>query len=282
MSCEEFQEIAGEVARRESRAPGKDIAATIDPRERTGALAHIEECGRCRQVFVAQKELSERLRNMADEMNALHPPTSLEAKVLAAFRDRNRVSAIHPARQSFGSRRRYWALAAAAGLLFVFGMFVWQISSSRRQVQPVGATNETARGSATDQASSSPNAVSGTPTLIQASNGAAPKRLRPRRRLAPAQTATVAAAKQAETDPEVISAKAEVKEIATDFVPVGYGSALDLRDGGQLVRVELPRSALTRFGLPMNMNRADERVKADVLVGPDGLPRAIRFVLAIN
>jgi len=74
-----------------------------------------------------------------------------------------------------------------------------------------------------------------------------------------------------------------IEEIATDFVPVGYGSALDLRDGGgQLVRVELPRSALTRFGLPMNMNRADERVKADVLVGPDGLPRAIRFVMAID
>jgi len=28
----------------------------------------------------------------------------------------------------------------------------------------------------------------------------------------------------------------------------------------------------------MNMDRADERVKADVLVGADGLARAIRFV----
>jgi hypothetical protein len=285
MSCEEFQEIAGEVARQESRAAGKDIAgltAATDPRERAGALAHIEKCGRCRQEFVAQKELSERLRSMADEMNAFHPPSSLEAKVLAAFRDRNRVSAIHPARQSFGSRRRYWALAAAAGLLFVLGMFVWQISSSRPRVQPLAATNETARGSVSDQIPSPSNAVSGTSTIIQASKGAAPKRPRPRRHQAPAQTATAAAAKQSATDPEVISTKAEVKEIATDFVPVGYGSALDLRDGGQLVRVELPRSALTRFGLPMNMNRADERVKADVLVGPDGLPRAIRFVLAID
>jgi hypothetical protein len=28
----------------------------------------------------------------------------------------------------------------------------------------------------------------------------------------------------------------------------------------------------------MNMDRADERVKADVLLGSDGLARAIRFV----
>ena len=67
-------------------------------------------------------------------------------------------------------------------------------------------------------------------------------------------------------------------EIATDFFPVGDGSALNLQDGGQLVRVELPRSALVRFGLPVNIDRANQRVKADVLVGADGLARAIRFV----
>ena len=32
------------------------------------------------------------------------------------------------------------------------------------------------------------------------------------------------------------------------------------------------------FGLPMNMDRANERIKADVVVGNDGLARAIRFV----
>jgi hypothetical protein len=45
-----------------------------------------------------------------------------------------------------------------------------------------------------------------------------------------------------------------------------------------MVRVELPRSALVSFGLPMNVERADERIKADVLVGDDGVARAIRFV----
>jgi hypothetical protein len=54
--------------------------------------------------------------------------------------------------------------------------------------------------------------------------------------------------------------------------------ALAQMDGGQVMRVELPRSALMSFGLPMDMERATERIKADVLVGNDGLARAIRFV----
>ena len=67
-------------------------------------------------------------------------------------------------------------------------------------------------------------------------------------------------------------------EITTEFMPIGYATETTMQDGGQLVRVELPRSALLAFGLPMNVNRYDERVKADVFFGADGMARAIRFV----
>ena len=40
----------------------------------------------------------------------------------------------------------------------------------------------------------------------------------------------------------------------------------------------MPRSALVSFGLPMNIERANERIKADVLIGNDGVAHAIRFV----
>jgi hypothetical protein len=45
-----------------------------------------------------------------------------------------------------------------------------------------------------------------------------------------------------------------------------------------VLRVELPRSSLASFGLPVNLERAGERIKADVVVGNDGMARAIRFV----
>ena len=67
-------------------------------------------------------------------------------------------------------------------------------------------------------------------------------------------------------------------EIATRFLPITLVGGLEQMDGGQLVRVEMPRSALVSFGLPMNIERANERIKADVLIGNDGVARAIRFV----
>ena len=72
-------------------------------------------------------------------------------------------------------------------------------------------------------------------------------------------------------------ARATVKrEVVTDFIPVMVDP--DPFERGRLVRVKLPRSALTAFGLPMNEERFEERIQADVLVGEDGLARAIRFV----
>jgi hypothetical protein len=68
-------------------------------------------------------------------------------------------------------------------------------------------------------------------------------------------------------------------EIATAFLPLLY-SNVPVTDG-QLVRVELPRTALASFGLvgiesPYDSSAAT--VLADVIVGEDGLARAIRFL----
>jgi len=69
-------------------------------------------------------------------------------------------------------------------------------------------------------------------------------------------------------------------EIVTEFLPVAGGDFTEPLERGRLVRVELPRSALAVFGLPMNEDRAWETVQADVVMGEDGMARAIRFVQA--
>jgi hypothetical protein len=74
------------------------------------------------------------------------------------------------------------------------------------------------------------------------------------------------------------AASSSSEEVTTDFIPLMQGGRFTQGEGGHLVRVELPRSALERFGLPINAERAGGRVKADVLLGEDGLARAIRFV----
>ena len=45
-----------------------------------------------------------------------------------------------------------------------------------------------------------------------------------------------------------------------------------------VLHVELPRSAMMQVGYEVNPDRADETVQADVMVGSDGLARAVRFV----
>jgi hypothetical protein len=64
----------------------------------------------------------------------------------------------------------------------------------------------------------------------------------------------------------------------TDFVPLAAGNSSAPLDGGQVVRVEAPRSALASFGLPVDARRANEKVTADLLLAHDGTAHAIRFV----
>jgi hypothetical protein len=56
---------------------------------------------------------------------------------------------------------------------------------------------------------------------------------------------------------------------AADFMPL---------ESGQIVKVEMPRAALLAIGLPVNAQRAGESIKAELLVGQDGIARAIRFL----
>jgi hypothetical protein len=68
-------------------------------------------------------------------------------------------------------------------------------------------------------------------------------------------------------------------ESVTEFISLVAGApAATPLEGGELVRVQLPRAALASLGLPLNAERGNEPIKADVLLGNDGLARAIRFV----
>ncbi len=67
-------------------------------------------------------------------------------------------------------------------------------------------------------------------------------------------------------------------ELATDFLALPFAPPMDAHDGGEIVRVTLPRSAMRTVGLPVPEGRWYERVPADVVLGQDGVARAVRFV----
>ncbi len=69
---------------------------------------------------------------------------------------------------------------------------------------------------------------------------------------------------------------APLREIATEFFPL-----LDVQppfERGELVRVVVPASTMRDVGLPVSQDHLADLVQADVLVGQEGMARAIRFV----
>lgn len=71
-------------------------------------------------------------------------------------------------------------------------------------------------------------------------------------------------------------ARPETREVVTDFFPLMDPAPPFER--GQMLRVHLPAAAMRTVGLPVREDHLADPIQADVLVGEEGLPRAIRFV----
>lgn len=207
-----------------------------------------------------EEMLTRGLKALAAEMESLSAPDTVELKLREAFRKQNVVIPITAKR----SNSRYWIAAAVAAMLLIAISVVayrvnYRVNDDRKlakQEQPQSSPKVNEEPVKQEQQ------VAGISQQDSAQQHAAkPKRVRHSnvRRPENMQLANHA-------------------EIATDFIPLSYMTAVNLQDGGQIVRVELPRSALANFGLPVNMDRYNEKVKADVLVGVDGLAHAIRFI----
>lgn len=66
------------------------------------------------------------------------------------------------------------------------------------------------------------------------------------------------------------------REVVTEFFPlVDYAPPFER---GELVRMRVPASAMRAVGLPVREDRLTDPVQAEVLVGQEGMARAIRFV----
>lgn len=65
----------------------------------------------------------------------------------------------------------------------------------------------------------------------------------------------------------------------SEFYAVSYaGDPHETERGGRIVRVDIPRSTLFAMGVDIPLENESETVKADLLVGNDGVTRGIRIV----
>jgi hypothetical protein len=63
-----------------------------------------------------------------------------------------------------------------------------------------------------------------------------------------------------------------------EFIPLPNAEQIAPNEEVNLVRVEVPRSAMIALGFNVPEDRAAEPVEADVMLGPDGVARAVRFL----
>ena len=256
MNCQRFESVASELAR------GQMIEAEV----RAEAFAHRAECLKCSAQLRDEEMLTRGLRALAHETSTIEVPSAVESALLSAFRDRTVVVPLVPPT----NYRRYWLTAVAALFLIVFSVVAIRFRENRTSVPQVASTpNSHVGNSAGVQPSPAPE--------IQTVKDDKPKRSTPvpKRRFA-INAMQARASNPRAGDNNVLNHASN--EVATEFMPLGYLNPATLQDGGQIVRVELPRSALANFGLPVNMDRYNEKVKADVLLGVDGTAHAIRFV----
>jgi hypothetical protein len=62
------------------------------------------------------------------------------------------------------------------------------------------------------------------------------------------------------------------------FIPLPNAERIAPNEAVNLVRVELPRSAMVALGFAVSEDVAEEPVEADVMLGADGVARAVRFL----
>ena len=69
------------------------------------------------------------------------------------------------------------------------------------------------------------------------------------------------------------------EQMYSEFILIGNCRSLDCLDRARMMRIDLPRSSVSYFGIPRTrIQSPGDRIVADVLIGEDGIARAIRFV----
>ncbi|MBO0860729.1 MAG: hypothetical protein J2P21_20045 [Chloracidobacterium sp.] len=265
MLCHEFEKIAGDLI----------VERLMEAGKRESAFRHASECPPCALRLSAERTLEaglQTLRSSVEEGDApphvkialravfdLHAKIATAAPVDAAAP----VAPVAPVAQvasilTFApANSRNWALrwlAIAAVILITIAIGLWSRAtssnskedniSSRVRLQPL-------------------HTVTGTDNEDRKIEN--PVVRKPAERPARRHAATS-------------SGMTDNNETVTEYIPLTYMADATAMESGMVLRVELPPSALVTMGLPAPVERTDSRVKADLIVGDDGVPRAVRFV----
>ena len=252
MNCSEFQHISHELARNQ-----------VEGRDKIEALAHAGECPRCAEYLEQERRLSLKLGFLSQALHTQEAPQRLESVLLSAFRehvaptDENGSVPLH-AGPRFWAHQKFWGWGATAAVLAAVIALAVVIHSRRNSHNEIPS------------ASVMPPATS-----VQENSSPATAEQQDQSQ----QPAIRAVRHRHDVNPRVRSVRNEGTTTVADnsgFVPLIYCDELNCATPGEIVRMEIPASSLPMMGL-VSDNRSGP-VRADVVVGEDGIARAIRLV----
>ncbi len=210
----------------------------MDPAVAAIARAHAEACPHCGCRLAEAERLAALVHTAAAESHRLSSPAGLETELLGAFR-REQASRRNIQAHSRLGWRMALGWAGAGAAVALLGFVLLHRAPDHRPSPMVRASAEAP-------------AVS-TPAARQVAAVALP----------PVRSAPV---------------QARQTELTSEFVPVPYSGGLAPGDSAVIVRVQVPRTALAELGYPVDETQGNGMVQADLLVGEDGWPRAVRIV----
>lgn len=214
----------------------------LSPEATERAAAHLQHCAACKQLFESQRALSHALHRLSEEQASLGAPKDVEQRLMAAF------DARQPGKSHRLTVSKWWAIPIAAAALLA--MFLVRPKPAEVEIRVAGDTERA-------------------PVLRPA-----PESTRVEQP-APVESPVRIAG---EARPRLRSAAAAPREQATEFIPLRYGKPVESGELVQVIRMQFPRGELARLGLPVTPDAATGMVKADVLIGEDGMAKAIRFL----
>lgn len=269
MNCKEFDYVVNDLAR----------ARLMDAAERERGFDHAGVCGACAVRLANARALAAGLKTLAADSEAEAAPPQIEAMLLAAFRQQHVQVKTNVVALPVRRRRvQTWAWVAAAVLLVASAIVASRLLNNASSVDPMITISPSP--------SVSPKMIPAPSRVQEQSDIAAEiaepdgKRLaKPRKKPVPRRTLadnSSVVASVGEFTP--VYSQANGQEVTTDFLPLVHDWDSQPLESGQVIRVQMPRMALASFGLPVNQERANIPVKADVLLAEDGSARAIRFV----
>ena len=258
MSCGEYEADIVDLAR------GAGVSVEAEARLR----GHLDACAGCAARFAREQRLTAGLGEVADAAPQPSRSDAIEAQLLRAFAAQHAAGLREAAspRTPVGALAAWGWLAAAAAL--IVAAVLWRGTTSRQAPAAAGPGPAVAATEHAEVLAAAPAAPASASRRDEATMATLPRNVSPQ--AAPVRArARLGLVQPAETagDDGVLR-----------FVSLPTAIGLPEFESGRIVRVKLATAMLPVYGFDVVPGSESGVVEADVLVGQDDQPRAIRFV----